>query len=105
MAISPVGGNIYGNLSVQDSIALETARDEANFPDGFLGIYKHNVILDPKGIQATLPRRWGIRIKNANGQLIEDNIIADNVVNVFYIDPNIRNGVQMYVRNVSIKDN
>lgn len=102
------GGTIIGNLSVRDAIALQTTRED-NWHEGFSATVKHNVILHGRDINSGTRRGWGILITNANNQTIEDNIIGanDSTGQPYGIlaRTDYRNGVQMQVRNVSIKDN
>lgn len=103
------GGLLLANLSVQDSIAIQMARSETDQTQGFEGIIKNNVVLQPKDIQPTLPRGWGIRILNSAGILIYGNVLghnpdSGNPLGIF-LEPDVRYGVQMQVRNVTIDSN
>lgn len=102
------GGTIIGNLSVQDAIGLQTTRED-NWYEGFSATVKHNVILHGRDINSDTRRGWGILITNANNQTVEDNIIGDNYSSGMpygiMARTDYRNGVQMQVRNISVKDN
>lgn len=103
------GGLIYGNLSVQDAIGIQTAREDVWWYDGFGGTVKHNVILHGRDVNSQDFRGFGIRVNNINNMTIEDNIIAHNFESGqpygIRVEANRRSGVMMYVRNLTIKDN
>jgi len=102
------GGIIYGNLSFKDPIGIESSRDE-KYNQGIASYIKSNVILSPEDSKSSSITNWGLRLCNVGESVVEDNIFAENntPVNCYpiIIDPRRRYGEQMYVRNVTIKDN
>ena len=102
------GGVIIANLSVQNPIALQTAREDAWYT-GVSAAVTQNVILHGIDVSADNRRGWGILITNADEQLVADNIIAQNIESgqVFGILTRnaTRSGVEMSVNDVVIQDN
>ena len=103
------GGIIKGNLLIQNPIALQTTRGDAWYPEGCQANVTKNVILHGIDISNDDRRGWGIVIANAEGQHIEDNIIAGNNESGMpfgiYMSPRTRNEVLMLVNNITIKNN
>lgn len=103
------GGEVIANLSMQDAIGIVFGKTDNWYVQGVGGIAKHNVVLHGRDVNATDKRGWGFSVDNANGVVLEDNIIAGNTVSGmsygFRLEANSRGGVQLYVRDVTIKNN
>jgi hypothetical protein len=103
------GGEVTANLSVQDGIGIVLGKMDNYRPQGVGGTAKHNVILHGRDVNANDKRGWGFSLDNINGAVLEDNIIAGNTGSGmpygFRLEANLRLGIQLYVRDVTIRDN
>jgi hypothetical protein len=103
------GGLLYGNLTVQDAIAIQMSKEETWVPDGLSGTIEKNVVLNPRDISSKDERGWGMVIVNANGIVVEDNILGNNRTAGYpvaiSVQANVRSTTQMYVKDVTFKEN
>ncbi len=102
------GGTIIGNLCIQNPIAIQTTREDSWYT-GCSAEVRHNVVLHGTDISSDDRRGWGILITNADGQIIEENIVAENnnsgMPFGILARNDTRDGVGMSVNNVSIDNN
>ncbi len=102
------GGLIYANLSFQNPIGIESSRDET-YKQGIVSTIQSNVILTPDDPKSRSRTNWGIRMCNVGSSLVEDNILAHNPNPIssisIFLNSNERNGEQMSVKNVTIRNN
>ena len=103
------GGHVYGNLSVQDPIAIQLAREDSWLQGVTTGNVEKNVILHGADTSSLSRRGWGIIAANVNGLTIDDNIIGLNTESTypraFGVSNQVRDTIQMRVRNVTWTDN
>jgi hypothetical protein len=102
------GGVITGNLFVSNPIALLVGGGDTPVAGGVEAIVSENVILMGVDISESLPRGFGIDLKNLRSGTISRNVIADKVTGnvAFAIGSYVSGGPRgIGVQNTEISDN